>query len=389
MRAIKKSRLQPTTLALIVMGLFGVVALSLMFVSRAATGSISLEAENGTLAGNAVRVTDTTASGGAAIRFSAGTVTPPPPAPLPPPPPPTTGGGTSTTANFKVAVLGDQGTSTNAKAVLELIKRENVAWVIHLGDFTYSESPTSWQTLTAGVLGATFPHTGVIGNHDSGVIPGMQAELIKHTAPATCTGTRALKAVCKMNGLVVIEQGIGSVGSANNSTDVAHIQTSLSANASSLWKLCTWHEQMATLQTGGKDDSTGYTPFEECRKAGAIILTGHEHSYERTKTLTNFATQTVDSTCATPQLVCVGPNRSFTAVVGTAGVALRDQKRCLPTTYPYGCKGEWAKIYTTSQGGKNGALFITFNVDGNPKLARGVFKDIAGVAVDTFDIRRD
>lgn len=36
-----------------------------------------------------------------------------------------------------------------------------------------------------------------------------------------------------------------------------------------------------------------------------------------------------------------------------------------------------------------GAQFITFNVDGNPKKARGYLKNVSGTTIDTFDIFAD
>ena len=36
-------------------------------------------------------------------------------------------------------------------------------------------------------------------------------------------------------------------------------------------------------------------------------------------------------------------------VSGIAGSSIREQKRCLPTTPPYGCQGEWASIYSADQ----------------------------------------
>ncbi len=68
---------------------------------------------------------------------------------------------------------------------------------------------------------------------------------------------------------------------------------------------------------------------------------------------------------------------------------MRDQTRCLPATFPYGCKGAWAKIYTATQGATFGALFITFNIDGDPRKAQGYFKNINGEIIDTFEIRAD
>jgi PKD repeat protein len=73
-------------------------------------------------------------------------------------------------------------------------------------------------------------------------------------------------------------------------------------------------------------------------------------------------------------------------VSGLGGRGIRDQLRCLPATYPYGCSGEWASIYTASQGADEGALFIEFYVDGNPRKGRGYFKDISGEVIDQFTI---
>ena len=58
---------------------------------------------------------------------------------------------------------------------------------------------------------------------------------------------------------------------------------------------------------------------------------------------------------------------------------------------PYGCKGEWAKIYTKKQDARFGALFITFHVDGDPKKARGEFFNIKDpqTPIDSFTITAD
>src|SRR6266850_1511302 len=64
----------------------------------------------------------------------------------------------------------------------------------------------------------------------------------------------------------------------------------------------------------------------------------------------------------------------------------KDHERCLPATFPYGCNGEWGKIYTRNQGAMSGALFIVFNINGDPSKAQGYFKNINGQVADTFDI---
>ena len=155
-----------------------------------------------------------------------------------------------------------------------------------------------------------------------------------------------------------------------------------------IWKICQWHQNQAAMQVGGKTDEMGWEVYEACRKMGAIIQTGHEHSYERTKTLVDITKQTVDMGCAGATELCVGPGRTFVSVVGLGGQSIRAQLRCLPAMPPYGCSGEWAFIYTSNQGAALGAQFITFNA-GDPRKALGYFKNVNGQTVDTFTITAD
>ena len=137
---------------------------------------------------------------------------------------------------------------------------------------------------------------------------------------------------------------------------------------------------------GGKSSAVGWGPYETCREEGAIIATSHEHSYSRTKTLVSTEQQTVDPDWPDPNDVRVVPGATFVFVSGLDGSSIRDQERCAPTTYPYGCNGEWASIYTSDQGAKFGALFIEFHVDGDPGKARGYFKNVDGQIIDEFTI---
>jgi hypothetical protein len=130
----------------------------------------------------------------------------------------------------------------------------------------------------------------------------------------------------------------------------------------------------------------GWDVYENCLNLGAIIATGHEHSYSRTRTLISAQNQTVDPECELADSLCVEPGKTFVFVSGLGGLSIRDQKRCLPATFPYGCNQEWASIYTSNQGAKYGALFITFHVDGNPHKAHGYFKNVSGEVIDEFDV---
>ena len=82
----------------------------------------------------------------------------------------------------------------------------------------------------------------------------------------------------------------------------------------------------------------------------------------------------------------LAPGATIAVVSGLGGRDIRNQDRCLPTTPPYGCGGEWASIYSSDQGANFGALFCTFGVGGKPERADCYFKDIDGNVPDTFSV---
>ena len=293
-----------------------------------------------------------------------------------------------TPPNFKVAFIGDQGLGSNAQAVLQLIQAEGADMVLHQGDLGYNESdpqtPTNWDNQIDAILGPNYPYFVSIGNHDVGQWSTYQQKLqerLDRIVGATCTGDLGVKAACHYQGLFFILSGAGTMDSGH----AAYIRDQL-AQDDSVWSICSWHKNQNAMQVGSKSDEVGWGPYEECRKDGAIIATGHEHSYERTKTLSNTQTQTVDPFWQDPDILRVGDNSTFVFVSGLGGKSIRNQDRCLPTTSPFGCDGEWAHIYTSDQGANYGALFIEFNVDGDPTKASGYFKNIDGVIVDSFII---
>jgi hypothetical protein len=117
---------------------------------------------------------------------------------------------------------------------------------------------------------------------------------------------------------------------------------------------------------------------------GAFIVTAHEHSYERTRTLESLIEPRVAPGCGDARQVCVRPGAVPVFVSGLGGESIRVQRRCWPAAYPYGCDGEWAFVYTADQQARFGALFIAFGEDGDPRRARGYFKNIDGRVVDEF-----
>ena len=296
-------------------------------------------------------------------------------------------------SNYKVAFIGDSGYGTNFEAVLNLIKSEETDLVLQQGDFDYIDAPTTFFGQIDAILGSDFPYLASVGNHDDqswnsdcGNVSGCYSNFL--------TDRMALLNIVPDNPdlddqkYTVDYQGlkIVFVGENGNNAEFAQFIEDQLQPDEHMWKICSWHKNQNAMQVGGKSDEMGWAVYENCLNIGAIIATGHEHSYSRTRTLISAEQQLVDPECPLPDELCVEPGKTFVFVSGLGGKSIRDQERCLPATFPYGCKGEWASIYTSTQAAESGALFITFHVDGNPAKAHGYFKNVNGEVIDEFDI---
>jgi hypothetical protein len=286
-----------------------------------------------------------------------------------------------TPPNFKIAFIGDQGSGSNATAVLNLIKNEGANAVMHQGDFDYNDNPQAWDNLITEVLGANFPYFASIGNHDEGKYfgaGGYQSFLAArmNRLGITWDGDLGIKSSFKFNGIFIILVGPGVSGSGHD----IYIRDKLAAD-NSIWSISSWHKNMKLMQVGGKSDDTGWGVYEESRKGGAIIATAHEHSYSRTHLLSSCQNQTVASTSNTLVLTEDQPGttqdegKTFVFVSGLGGKSIRSQS--LSGAW-------WASIYTSTQNAAHGALFGVFNVDGMPNKAHFYFKAINGAVPDDF-----
>ncbi|HET6569373.1 MAG TPA: metallophosphoesterase [Rhodothermales bacterium] len=312
---------------------------------------------------------------------------------------------------FKVAFIGDTGfdstsspvLDTGFEKVLDLVKSEDAQMLAIAGDFGYEEE----KNVAAGyfeninrILGEDFPVVAADGNHDdwSQYMPFFQKRLERMGLPDTLISGEEY-------GLHF--GGIDWVMLATHG-DAGFVESHLPGAGDGDWRVCLWHKNMNDMQAGGKSDEMDWATYRACQDAGAIIATGHEHSYARTRTLTDLGNR-ADGHGATgaPDQVEVGPGRTFVFVSGLGGKSMRD----------YECdKHEddtwWATVYTSNyylQNGREivkscapgtadaepvvdgytfGALFITFNAGGDPDKADAYFKNIDGEVIDSFSITR-
>jgi hypothetical protein len=296
-----------------------------------------------------------------------------------------------TDPNLKVAFIGDTGNGSGFRRVLGLIKSEGAHLVLHQGDFDYADNARKYFATIDSILGPDFPFFAAVGNHDVETWPegcsdrdGCYATFLK--ARMARIGVKPDDPNLNDQMYSVTYRGLKVVFVGEIVGGRSEFMRDQLATDAHVWKICSWHRNQQAMQVGGKRNEMGWSVYETCKDLGAIIATAHEHSYQRTRTLTSMKDQIVDASCSDPNTICVAKGKSFVFVSGLGGHSVRDQERCLPATFPYGCKGEWANIYTSNQGATFGALFITFNVGGDPTKAQGYFKNITGHIVDRFEI---
>ncbi len=316
---------------------------------------------------------------------------------------------TETPANLKVAFLGDSHDGINFDSVLKLIKKEKAEVTVHMGDLSYSilpQGPKKWNDLISKILGPKYPYLVTIGNHDKihwheaswGYIT-LFKERIKDIKDLKCQvqsqdSDFGVKSFCEYKGLLFLLSGVGTRGS--NHEDF--IEKVLSKHKQKSWKICAWHKNQRTMQVGNKPNEVGWQPYKICNKYGAIIATGHEHSYARTKTLTKMGDENQNhGASGLPELVELGDNKNFVFVNGVGGHSIR------PYNKIFGALPEWwASIYTsdytiknrkTLQKGANinkdyGVLFVTFNYLGQKTKAKAQFITAKGKILDEFMIEK-
>ena len=285
-------------------------------------------------------------------------------------------------ANFRLAVTGDTDHGSNARRVFQLVRDEGADALLVAGDLSYA-APSLWTDLVDEVFGPDFPVFAVVGNHDTGDWSEYRAYLEARAdhVGATWSGEYGVESTLEYENLFFVLLGAGTRGS--TSSQESYLSQQL-ASHDHVWEIACWHKNMRAMQVGRKGDETGWGVYENARAGGALIFTGHEHSYERTHVLSDM-TNRVIADDASPYVI--RPGQTMVTVSGLGGASIRKQERCLPATYPYGCP-EWGSVYTADQGARYGALILDFHVDGDPRKARATFRNIDGGVVDAYDLRK-
>ncbi|KAI8812378.1 hypothetical protein BJ742DRAFT_768449 [Cladochytrium replicatum] len=339
----------------------------------------------------------------------------------------------------KVAFVGDHGVDPRTTGrVFRMIKDEGCEALFSLGDLDYQDNPKLFVDFMDEHLGPTFPVLPAIGNHDVarfhdyGGYYDVLVERMKRTPQLECTGEFGVNLSCRFRrnrapgtDLHLVVSGVGSFKDdhagfirdmfsdavegtwGEDESDDEGITMKGKKNggkngkkakqvgeeggdgddestSGTPWRICIWHKNQRMFQIGKKEDETGYGTYEQCREAGAIVATAHEHTYSRTFAMSSFATQTVDPTQPRDKSsLTIRPGSTFAFVSGLGGDSVRKWNPMMRY------KPWWAAVAAKDNGARAGALMCTFNYGGDATKAHCYMKDISGRVYDDFIVTRD
>lgn len=273
--------------------------------------------------------------------------------------------------NYTIAFIGDSGADSGFRQVLQLILNEGADAVLHQGDFDYEDDPAKFETVINDILGENFPYFASAGNHDENELSGykMNFQNRMNRLGIVVDGDILTKCSIKFNGFHMVFTAPDVSGGGSGHAEYIFSEFS---NTEPMWRLSSWHKNMRDMQVGGKGDEAGWPVYERSREVGALIFTGHEHSYSRTHLLSSCQNKIVADTGDTLSL---SEGTTIVVVSGLGGRSIRDQERS---------GNWWASIYTSDQNANYGALFGIFNYNGVKNLAKFYFKDIDGNVPDEY-----
>ena len=301
-----------------------------------------------------------------------GTIESPPVSSPPPPPPPPAPDPNATPVNFKIAFTGDMNGTVGGEALLQLIHDEGTDLLMIQGDLNYNNDPGEWERLIDQYLGSDFPLLISMGHHDvpwDTYFSKMQSR-ISRISGLTCSGGLGVNQTCDYRGMRFVLSGAGIAGTDHTS----YIRNAFAASAS-MWRICSMHNNLDSYKASIN------LPQEECRNAGAILATAHNHVYARSYLFDNLAARHVVSTNNTMH---IDYGQTFGFISGLGGRSVEFLKNQW-----LGQEAWFAANYGTLQNGNFGALFCEFNKDGVANEAACYFKDIDGNIADSFRLVSD
>jgi len=283
--------------------------------------------------------------------------------------------------NLKVAWVGDIGPND---LVLNLVRQQSPDFLVIAGDFDYGNNPVSFHNRLDTVFGPTFPIFGAIGNHDTrawtgaqGYGPLFRARMERSGALSSCVWVNnasespGSNTVCNYKGITFILSGIATRG-----TNHVDFVDSAFRNVPAMWRHVCWHKNQKNMQLGTKNDETGYAIYEISRVHGAVAITGHEHSYCRSRNMARYSASPLVADLNRDLRLRDGQN--YLIVTGLGGQSIR------AWTPPLQDNPWWASAWASNNGVQRSTTICTYNVNGNPRQADCIQIDVNGRTYDSW-----
>jgi hypothetical protein len=311
----------------------------------------------------------------------------------------------SPSASTKIAFVANTGSSATFTHILDLIKSEHADYVFHAGDFDLQQNPALFASIISSILGETYPYLYTPGDKDveTDLWYGdckkeacYSNELLKKSAandllleyPEVQQESSFDTYAVNLGNVHVVALGLGDLDTSNTgigTTVYAPFITKIFSESEAPLKVCVFHETMYQAQIGNQIDSMGWQPFESCRQQGALIVTGGDHSYHRSKTILNYPEKMVSKVWNQSNMTRLEPGTSVLVNSGLGGALFSLQERCKPITPPYGCLEEWASVFSLSQEAEPGVFFVEVAAE-QQTLAKAYFKTTNNQLIDSFSI---
>lgn len=296
-------------------------------------------------------------------------------------------------SDFKIAFVGDMGTGPRAEAMARFMREEGAEMLVHAGGLgTDSSEPGDFYDMVLQQFAnykVEVPVVTALGAEDFATWSAEEAiEEAGRFADnmGTCSGIHGVRQVCTHRGVTVVSVSPGAFGCHH-----ARFVRESFAKHPSMWRVCVFHQTQQHMQVSGLSDSAGWDVYEECRKAGAITVTGNNHAYARSYEMNSTTHQGVVSKDAARPIELrpegMGrPGSNFVAVVGTGGSRLDSFEDT-----PYRHLPHWAVTLAdstvTDPHLQHGALFCTLGAGGSPRVGRCYFKERESELVrDEFEL---
>ena len=286
-----------------------------------------------------------------------------------------------------VAFIADASLKNSALKVKQLILDNEADFVLHAGDLDYINSPYAWEKNLDEVMGQDYRYFTSMGNHEYDAFEGtngyqsfMFDRLLRQEA--NCVGSVGLSQICSYLGITFFiatpwqNYPTPFITQEELSQAIEDAFTQFGGK----WRICVWHFNHHEYQLGNKPTEAQIFLYDKCREMGALIHTGHEHSYARTHLMSSFEDFAVADSGSE---LTISEGESVAWVSGVGGQSER------PCTDDSNLNPWWGQALCTNIDPpvQPGALFCNFNPQGQgEEFANCWFEQIDGQIRDKFNL---